>query len=528
MDTLLLASINLLPDSEVLKQAFQNVMTLEVLTVIVLAAIYGLFVGSIPGLTATMAVALIIPVTFYLEPITALAAIVSLVACTIFAGDIPTTLVRIPGTPSSAAYTDDAYAFTKAGKHEKSLGVSLCFSVVGGLFGSIVLMTAAPQLAQVATKFTSYEYFWLYVLGLSCAAIVSHGSRIKGGIALMIGLLISTVGLSASHSEPRFTFGNDELISGIFFIPAMIGLFGVSEVFRNLLKIKNDDDMEKLVKEEKLSSDGSVWKHLEPVFGGIIPLFWKRKFHALRSSVIGSTIGMIPGAGADIAAWISYAVSKKLSKTPEEYGKGSIEGVADATSANNSAIAGAWIPALVFGIPGDSVTAIVIGVLLMKNITPGPDIFSDPKQASLVYGIYMAFIIANIILIPLGFIAIRTGSLIIRVPRRILMPLILIFCLVGSFAINASYFDVGVMLALGVLGFILECYDIPLGPIVLGIILGGKLEESFVQNLIKENSFKPFLDFSQHPIAASLGVFCILLWIVPTVMAFLKKQPETA
>ncbi|MBN73034.1 MAG: C4-dicarboxylate ABC transporter permease [Gimesia sp.] len=504
--------------------AIQNIATPEVLLVIFLSAVYGLFVGSIPGLTATMAVALLIPLTFYLDNLSAIAAIVTLEACSIFAGDIPTTLVRIPGTPSSAAYTDDAYALTRRGLHETSLGVSLVFSVFGGLFGALVLIFAAPQLAKIAFQFTTYEYFWLYVLGLSCAAIVSTGSRLKGALALMIGLMFATVGLSEVHSVPRFTFGFDELFTGINFIPAMIGLFGLSEVFRNTLTSKTDEAAEKLQSAVKEEDDHSLFRHLKPVFGGVLPQFWKRKFSWLRSSCIGSTIGMIPGAGADIAAWISYAVSKKFSNTPEEYGKGSLDAVGDATSANNSALAGAWIPALVLGIPGDSVTAIVIGVLLMKNITPGPEIFQNTEQLVLVHGIYLTFIIANLLLIPLGFLAIRSGSQLVRIPRRILMPMILMFCVVGAYSINGSYFDVWVMLGMGMLGFVLEVFDVPLGPVVLGIILGGQLEQSFVQNLTKDDSL---LSFFNRPISAGLGLFCIALWLVPVIMPLIRKKTAT-
>lgn len=505
--------------------ALQNLASPEVLLVIFLSAVYGLFVGSIPGLTATMAVALLIPLTFYLDNLSAIAAIVTLEACSIFAGDIPTTLVRIPGTPSSAAYTDDAYSLTRQGLHETSLGVSLVFSVAGGLFGALVLILAAPLLAKIAFQFTTYEYFWLYVLGLSCAAIVSTGSRLKGALALIIGLMFSTIGLSEVHSVPRFTFGFDELFTGINFVPAMIGLFGLSEVFRNCLTSKTDEVAKKLESAHLKEDDHSLFKHLKPVFGGVLPQLWKRKYSWFRSSCIGSTIGMIPGAGADIAAWISYAVSKKCSKTPEEYGKGSLDAVGDATSANNSALAGAWIPALVLGIPGDSVTAIVIGVLLMKNITPGPAIFENPEQLVLVHGIYLTFIAANLLLIPLGFLAIRSGSQLVRVPRRILMPLILMFCVVGSYSINGSYFDVWVMLGMGILGFFLEIFAIPLGPVVLGIILGSQLEQSFVQNLTKEDSF---LSFFNRPISAGLGIFCIALWLYPLLMPLLRKKEQVA
>jgi len=527
--------------TETFLESLANVAEPQVLLVIFASALYGIFVGSIPGLTATMAVALIVPITFFLDPIPAIAAIVTLEACSIFAGDIPTTLVRIPGTPSSAAYVDDAYALTQSGRHEQSLGISLVFSVGGGLFGAFALILAAPQLAKIAFKFTTYEYFWLYVLGLSCAAIVSHGSRIKGALALIFGLLFSTVGLSEVHSIPRFTFGNDELITGINFIPAMIGLFGLSEVFRNVLRNERretsspspglqDISVSKLFKQAFASLT-----HLSPVFGGLLSRFVRRPIAAVRSCCVGTVVGMIPGAGADIGAWISYAVSKRFSQNPQEYGKGSLEGIADATTANNAALAGAWIPTLVLGIPGDSVTAIVIGVLLMKNVTPGPEIFSDPDQAVLVNAIYITFILANLLLLPLGFLAIRTGSLLIHIPRRVLMPLILIFCIVGAYAINGSYFDVWVMLGMGLLGFVLERFDIPLGPVVLGIILGGKLEQSFVQNLTKSSSALPFFGMEQtpgglelaHPIATGLGITCLLLWLVPLFSTMWRRRKMT-
>jgi putative tricarboxylic transport membrane protein len=512
---------------DVVTTAIARVCDPQVLLIIVLAAAYGIIVGSIPGLTATMAVALMVPLTFFLSDVAAVAAIVTTVTCSIFAGDIPATLVRIPGTPASAAYTSDAYALTQLGRHERSLGVSLVFSIIGGLFGTLVLMSAAPQLAKIAARFTSYEYFWLYVLGLTCAAIVSDESRLKGALALLIGLLLATVGLGTDYSVPRLTLGNDELIQGINFIPAMIGLFGVSEILRNVLFMGQDT---KIV----VSADATrgqtgaaqrwLWQPVAAILGGVLPFAWKRKLHLLRSSVIGSLVGMLPGAGADIAAWISYAVSKRVSSQPEQYGKGSLEGIGDATGANNAALGGAWIPALVFGIPGDSVTAIAIGVLLMKNITPGPDIFDTTKhfdQAVLVYSIYVTFVVANLILLPLGLLAIRAGSLLVRIPRRILLPAIVVFCVVGSYAMNGSYFDVWVMLAMGLMGFVLETYRVPLGPVVLGIILGGELEHKFVQCLTKSTSASAFF---ASPISIGLGLTCVALWLVPALFTLLRRR----
>ncbi|MEX0936218.1 MAG: tripartite tricarboxylate transporter permease [Pirellulales bacterium] len=514
--------------NEVFTAALAHVFEPYVLLVIFASAVYGIFVGAIPGLTATMAVALLVPLTFFLSDVAAIAAIVTTVTCSIFAGDIPATLVRIPGTPASAAYANDAYALTQRGRHEYALGVSLCFSVFGGLAGAVVLIAAAPQLAKVAASFTSYEYFWLYVLGLTCAAIVSDQSRLKGALALMIGLLLSTVGLGTDYGQPRLTFGYDELITGINFIPAMIGLFGVSEILRGALFLDRESGRRPV---DAASSTGSrfarfAWHPVRALLAGVLPLAWRRKFSLLRSSLIGALVGMVPGAGGDIAAWISYAVSKRFARHPAEYGKGSIEGLGDATGANNAALGGAWIPALVFGIPGDSVTAIAIGVLLMKNITPGPRIFDPTKdfdQAALVYSIYVVFILANLLLFPIGLVAIRAGALLVRISRRVLIPLIIVFCIVGAYAMNGSYFDVTVMLAMGVLGLLLEIFRVPLGPVVLGIILGTQVEHMFVQCITKSGSSVPA--FFSSGISIGLGASSVALWLTPMLLR-LVRGPE--
>ncbi len=492
--------------------------------VILLAAVYGVFMGGIPGLTATMAVALVVPVTFFMDTVPALAAVVTLVACAIFAGDIPNALLRIPGTPASAAYTEDLYSHTKRGEPSRGLGLCLTFSVIGGLFGAIVLMLFAQPLAALATQFSVAEYFWLYLLGLSCAVIVSRGSRLRATLALIIGLLLSTVGLSAVHTEARFTFGQAELYQGINFIPAMIGLFGLSEILRNVVRLERGLDPEApTVKGEKEGKEG-VWSRyvsapLRSVFQGNGLLAWRRKWHALRSGVIGSVIGMLPGAGADIGSWVSLAASKRSSKRPQDYGKGSTEGIGDATMANSSALAGAWIPALVFGIPGDSVTAIVIGVLLMKNVSPGPNIFAE--QGELVFSIYLMFIVANLILLPVGFAAIKAGGRLVRVPRRILMPIILLFCIIGAYAINGSYFDVGVMAAMGILGFVLERLQVPLGPVVLGIILGGPLEAKLINTLTQADG--SLVGFVSRPTAAILALITLFVWSMPAIKAWRKQ-----
>ncbi|MEP7139322.1 MAG: tripartite tricarboxylate transporter permease [Caldimonas sp.] len=478
-------------------EAFRLVFDPHNVLVMLGASVFGLFVGAVPGLTATMATALLVPVTFFMAPIPAIAAIVTATAMAIFSGDIPGCLLRMPGTPASAAYTDEAYAMTKKGQAELALGAGLVFSAVGGLFGTAVLMVSAPALAEFALKFSSFEYFWLVLMGLTCAVFISSDAPLKGLVTLFIGLLVASVGLNNPAAYPRFTFGNTDLLGGIGLIPLMIGMFAVSEIIRYMV----DTEGEALI----------VDKPIGNVFKGMWQLAVKYPVQILRGSVLGTVVGALPGAGADIAAWMSYAMSKKFSKEPEKFGTGHVEGIVESGSANNSALAGAWIPALVFGIPGDSITAIVIGVLYMKNMNPGPTLFTT--HPANIYAVYLLFIIANLIMLPMGWACIKVAKRILRVPRDILMPVILLFCVVGAFAINNTAFDVGVMLIAGVIAWMLEENGFPITPLILGVVLGGMLEENFISSMIKADG-NPLAFFSR-PIAATLGAVTILVWLSP-------------
>src|ERR687897_485244 len=327
-----------------LQEAFSLVLDPYVILVLLLASLFGLIVGALPGLTATMAIALLVPITFFMEPVPAIGAIIAASAMAIFAGDISGTLLRIPGTPASAAYVEDSYKMTGKGQAELALGVCLVTSAIGGLFGAAVLAFSAPVLAEFALKFSSAEYFWLACFGLSCAVFISTDSPVKGVVSLLIGLFIATIGIDITAGYPRFNFGIVELMGGVSFIPAVVGV--------------------------------------------------------------------LPGAGADIAAWISYAVAKRFSSEPEKFGTGHVEGLVDAGAANNSALGGAWVPAMVFGIPGDSITAIVIGVLYMKNMNPGPTVMLHAPE--LLYGVFIVFFVANLLMIPLGYAAIRLSRQILH------------------------------------------------------------------------------------------------------------------
>ena len=491
-------------------QAFELVFRWDVMLTIMAASVFGLFVGAIPGLTATMAIALLVPVTFFMDPVPAVGAMVACSAMAIFAGDIPATLLRMPGTPSSAAYTDEAYAMTRKGEAELALGANLLFSALCGLFGTAVLILAAPYLAEAALKFSSFEYFWLALLGLTCAAFIGSGAPVKGLVSLLIGLFVSTIGLNNPAGVPRFTFGNVDLLGGIDFIAAMIGLFAVSEVLRSVATgVKNLP-----VPQASIGNPFRGW-------GRMMVTYWRQQ---VRGNVLGVMIGALPGAGADIAAWVAYAVSRRLSRNPEKFGTGHVEGIIESTSANNSALAAAWVPALVFGIPGDTITAIVIGVLYVKGMNPGPTLFIVNPQN--IYAVFIIFILANLIMIPLGWGAMKIGKQLLRVPRAVLMPCILAFCIVGAFATNNAVFNVVVMLLFGVLGFIMEENEIPIAPCILGIVLGGMLEANFVTSMIKADG--NLLAFFERPIAAVLGVFTILVWVLPLVLARMRRRRERA
>jgi len=487
------------------EQAFVLVFQPYNIFVMLAASLFGLFVGAVPGLTATMATALLVPVTFFMAPIPAIAAIVTATAMAIFSGDIPGCLMRMPGTPASAAYTDEAYAMTRKGQAELALGAGLVFSAIGGLFGTAVLIVAAPTLAEFALKFSSYEYFWLVLLGLTCAVFMTSDRPLKGFVSLLLGLLIACVGLNNPAAFPRLTFGSTEMLGGLGMIPLMIGMFAISEIIRFAV----DTNPPLKIVDQPLGN----------VFKGMWGLTKKYPMQILRGSALGTLVGALPGAGADIAAWMSYAVSKKFSKEPEKFGTGHVEGIVESGSANNSALAGAWIPALVFGIPGDSITAIVIGVLYMKNMNPGPTLFTNNPQN--IYAVYLLFIIANLIMIPLGWWCIKVSKQILKVPRNVLMPIIMLFCVVGSFAINNTAFDVTVMLVAGIAAYVMEDNGFPIAPAILGVVLGGMLEENLVSSMIKADG--DFSAFFTRPVAGTLAALTLAVWFLPIVMKRLRR-----
>jgi TctA family transporter len=471
-----------------------------------LGMMFGVFVGATPGLTATMGVALVVPLSFYLPPDAGLALIIGVSFTAIFAGDIPATYLRIPGTPASAAATLDSHAMARQGRGELALRLDLVCSCLGGLLGVLLLMWLAPRLARAAIRFSDYEYFWLGVLGLSLAAAVSVGSTFRGLLAAVGGVLLSTVGLDMVSGRARLTFGLTELTAGLSFIPAMIGLFGLSEVLREVAKGPWQPSAAPTCRAQAswLEVLGTIARH---------------RWLLLRSSLLGTLIGALPGAGADIAAWCAYGLAQRTSRHSHAFGHGSEEGVLAPTSANNAAVAGAWIPALVLGIPGDSVTAIVLGALLMYHIRPGPLIFE--QQAEQVRHLLWIAAGTQLLLLPAGYAGIRAFSWMLRLPRAAILTGVVVFCVLGSFAVNNRLWDVGVMIAFGLLGVVLEACRVPLGPLILGMILGPLIEEKLRVGLIKsEGSLTPFFT---RPLSLTLVALLLLGWLAPLALRRLLR-----
>ena len=489
----------------------QNLFQWNVLVPWLAAMVFGVFVGSTPGLTATMAVALIVPISYYMSPEAGIAMVIGVSFTAIFAGDIPATYLRIPGTPASAAATLDGHEFARRGRGRYALTINLICSCLGGLFGVLVLMLVAPQLARFALRFSFFEYFWLAVCGLVLGIMVCQGSALKGAMAAILGILFSCVGGDVISYQPRYTFGDETLLAGLRFIPAMIGLFGLSEVLRN---VQRPDAL----------GQSAGTPEREKVMRPALRAIWKHKRTVAQSAAAGTVIGALPGAGADIAAWGAYGIGQKTSRQPELYGQGFEEGVIAPTSANNAAVAGAWIPALVFGIPGDAVTAIVLGALTIFGIQIGSSLF-DPETGEGPV-IFRIALLTQLMLLPAGYLGIRSFGLVMRLPRRIVLVAVVVFSVVGSYALYNNIFDVYVMFAFGLLGYFLESRGVPLAPLILGMILGPLVEDKLRAGLVSTGG--DLLPMFTQPICLALIALLAGTLIVPALMQQWKKRSSTS
>jgi putative tricarboxylic transport membrane protein len=476
-----------------------SIFSWQALLALLAGGLYGAVFGSIPGLTATLAVALFIPIAFFLDPVLALPAIIAISSVAIYAGDVGSVIARIPGTPASAAYVEELNELSKERGASYPLGISALGSAVGGVIGTLLLIFSATGLAAVAKNFASFEYFWIAVLGLTAGIFASSGPPLKALVSLLIGVFFATVGVDPTLGYPRFDFGNPNLLGGLNYIVAMIGLFGFSEVLGNLYRPGSQAH-------GRLSEGKGL--PVRQFYSLPSLLMLRNKLLVLRSSLIGTFVGFLPGAGADIGAWVASSLEKLSGrKGPEARDRVVLSG----TSSNNAAVASAWIPALALGLPGDTVTAIVLGVFLMKGITPGPLLFE--QQAPLVWALFGTFLFANLFLLPVfGFLTARIANLIVRIPFNLLLGLIAGLSVVGSYAINNNPFDVAVMVAMGAFAFLLRLGGFPLAQVVLGMVLGPILEQSFMVSAIKSRwDLGAFFD---RPIAMLLMAATILVIVV--------------
>jgi len=480
-----------------LATGFVDIFHLANLTAISFGVLAGITVGALPGLTATMTVAILTPVTFTLAPEIGIALLLGVFVGGIYGGSITAILINTPGTPAAIATTFDGYPMTEKGEAGQALYMALFASVCGGLISAVILITIAPLLAKIALEFGPPEYFGLTVFGVSIIASVSGKRLSKGLMSGVIGILLSTVGMDGITGVPRFTFGSTNMLSGFNLIPVLIGVFAASEVFFQAQK------------------PPEIIEGFKGKIGKIYMGFGKMKSYMLtivRSSLIGTFIGVVPGTGGGIAAFVAYAESKRVAKHPEKYGTGEIDGVAAAESANNATTGGALVPMLTLGIPGDPVTAVLIGAFMIQGLQPGPLLFQ--QNARTVFALFAGLLIANMILFVLGMIGLRYYAKVANLPSQILGPIVLLFCFVGSYAVANSMVDVGAMLGMGVVGFFMRRYGFPGAPLVIGLILGPMVEKALRQSLALSNG--DWSIFVKSPICASfIGLILFFSILLP-------------
>ena len=453
-------------DTASLEIALREVTDPFVIALIVGGTLGGVLVGALPGLSSSMAVALLLPFSLYLEPIPAIALLSALYCAGTFGGSITAILINAPGAPPAVATAFDGYPMAVKGEAGRALGMAAVASASGGIFSVIVLLFAAPLLARLAYSFGPPEYFALALFGLSMLASLSGEAAIKNLIGGCFGLMIATVGVDLTTGVERFTFGVAELYEGIHFIPVLIGLFALTELLdqaQNLgQKFKNIG-----VSAVKLPS----LEDFRRVSGTV-----------LRSCGIGTFVGILPAEGSTMAAMIAYNEAKRWSKEPQEFGHGAIEGIAGPEAANNAATGGAMVPTLALGIPGSATAAVILGGLQVHGLRPGPNLFEE--QPSLLYGIFFAMLMANILFLFVGLAGAKVFSRMSLIPTTLLWPTVFALCLVGSYGLEQSMVDVWVMLVSGLVGFVLKRYGFAPAPIIMGVVLGSLVETSLAQSMI--------------------------------------------
>lgn len=481
----------------------QAVLNLQGILMMIMGIVIGIVFGAIPGLSATMAIALFLPITYSMSPIMGVTLLVSLFIGGISGGLISAILTRIPGTPSSIATTFDGYPLTQKGEGAKALGVGIVFSCLGTVFSTIVLIFLAPQIAKVSIKFGAYEYFSVAIFSLSMISGLSGDSLVKGIFAGIVGCIFATIGMDPIASVERYTFGFNDLKSGFNILPALIGLFAISEILFAAEKAKFAKETE-VVKVDIKNIKG---------FGFSIKEFFEQKVNFIYASVIGTAIGILPGIGGGISNVLAYTFIRGKSKHPEKFGTGIIDGIVASEASNNASIGGALVPLLTLGIPGDTVTAMLLGGLTIHGISPGPLMFT--QNVDIVYSIFITMMVGSILMLFIEFYGLRGFVALLKINKAYLLPAIFMFCAIGSIGLRNRMFDVWSIVLFGAMGYFFQKLKIPGSPFILGFILGPLVEINLRRGLMfSRGSFMPFLT---SPISA---VFLVATAVSISISAF--------
>lgn len=496
--------------------ALQQCLQPSVLLFLAIGVIIGTAIGALPGLSATMGIAIMTPITFWFDPADGFAMLMGLWNAAIFAGGISAILVNTPGTPASICQSFDGYAMYRKGQGGLALGINVIYSFIGGVFSTFCLILFSTPIARFTISFNAPEYCMLALFGLSMMVAVSGGNMLKGLILGASGILLSCVGLDPILSIKRFTFGQTALLGGISFIPVMIGMFGIGEVLYQIYTHRKEDQARELEARKVNLALGRVLPTAKQAKELFIP--------TMIGAVEGTIIGAIPAAGGDIASIISWGNGKKMSKHPEEYGKGSIEGLAVCSTANNAVIGGAMTTMMTLGIPGDAVTAILIGSLTMYGMQPGIKMFTD--NASFTAQIMLLMLLANVVFLIFGLATAKASAKVLNVSQPTVWTAVSILCVVGSFALNNRFFDVIVMFAAALLGFFFKVFDFPTGPFVLGLLLGSMLESNMRRALVMSHG--SWMTFVTRPVSCVLFIAIVLTFCWPLIKKLWDQRKEPA
>ncbi len=438
----------------------------SLLLLLVAATLGGIVIGALPGLNATTGAALLLPFTLTMEPVPAIAILTAIYCSATFAGAITAILINTPGTSASATTCLDGFPLAQRGEAGRALGLAVVASTIGGIISVICLMMAAPLLSRAAYNFAPPEYFALTVFGLSMLATIGDNAPVRNLISGAAGILIATIGVDLMTSVERFTFGYSKLYDGIGFVPVMIGVFGISEMLAQAsrLNIKRERVSLTAIKLPSRDDYRRVWKTI------------------LRSSGIGTFIGILPAEGATVASMIGYNEAKRWSKTPEEFGRGAVEGIAGSEAANNAATGGAMVPTLALGIPGSPTAAVILAGLMVHGLRPGPTMFTD--QASFAFSIFWSMMFVNLLFLTVGLYGAKLFARVTLVPVQILWPCVMVFSIVGAYTLDQSMFDVWIALTFGVIGYFMRVFGFSVVPLAIGLILGGMLEQRLGQSMV--------------------------------------------